>query len=205
MPDFGRVWADMRELLAASRWAVIPVVAAFLFLPQLLLARFAGDGGGAGEIASLPPGFLIFLVGTGVAGLVGQLFVSHLVLRANEDRTVGELLSGSAALLPQALAVGLLQALVLLPAILLLRSGTPPGAALGLLALGAGLYGVTRILLAVPVLVAERGGVIDAVKRSWALTEGRALRVFGMLIVLLFGLVMMLVVFAGLGLSLIHI
>jgi hypothetical protein len=199
MPDFGRVWADMRVLLVANRWAVLPVVAAFLFLPQLLLARMAGSGPAQSDLAALPPGLLIVLLGTGLAGLVGQIFVTHLVLRAGEGETVGALLGRSAALLPQALALGLVQAMALMPAVLLLRAGTPVGAILGLAALGGGLYLVSRILLLVPLLVAERLSIADCVKRSWAMTQARGLRVLGLVVVLLFGLLMMLVVFAGLG------
>ncbi|MFQ3596540.1 MAG: hypothetical protein SNJ63_10560, partial [Sphingomonadaceae bacterium] len=89
----------MRDILADSRWAILPVVAAFLFLPQLLLARLAGDSGEQAELAALPPGFLMLVVGTGIAGLVGQLFVSQLALRVGGGRTVGDLLARSVALL----------------------------------------------------------------------------------------------------------
>jgi hypothetical protein len=77
------------------------------------------------------------------------------------------------------------------------QPGVPAGVSIGVLLLSIALLVVAaRMLLLTPLAAAERLGPVAMLKRSWQLSRGRALKLFGLLA--LIGLLFVLLVF-GLG------
>ncbi|MCS6985877.1 MAG: hypothetical protein NZM40_00275 [Sphingomonadaceae bacterium] len=171
-----------------------PVAAAFLFLPQLLLARV---GGLAATDRAAEPGSTILLLPLLAAAVVGQVvvqvFATLLSLGAARP-TVGATLAASFALVPRGLMVSFVQSLPLLPPAVLLASGGTAGTIMGLPLLAIGLWVLVRLLPAFPVMAVEGAGVVEAVERSWRLTAGRTGGLAGSLALLLLGFLLLLLV-----------
>ena len=147
-------------------WAI---AAAFLFLPQLLFARQVNDRTPdqlfRGEHVVMDSvAVLLVLAGT----LLAQIMIARLIAR---DGTGGQPLSrdlGAALrLFPAALALFLIQ-------------GIATGLGLFLFIL-PGLWILTRLSLVIPLVATAHPDPIDALRASWALSSGRALRLFGMI------------------------
>lgn len=197
--DLGATFHAVRPALERDLPLLVPVGAALLLFPQLILTRFASDLPAFGASEVPPIGVSLLLAATALLGLLFQLFLSMDVLGTRPGATVAGLLTASARLLPAGLAASLCQALAIVPGALLLSSGRPQLALPGLLATLVGAFILVRLSLAVPVLVAEGGGPVRAVARSWNLTAGHALRLAGMFLVLMLGFLLLLLLAAGFG------
>ncbi len=185
--SLGRLWPDTLETVRRHAELVVPVAGAFLFLPQLLFnwqtadtppadlfraGRFLGD--------SAAFAFLVLM------SLVGQLVLASLaVFEGTAGRTLGHLIGRSAALIPAALAVSLIQGIGVFGGLILFVI--------------PGLWILSRLSVVIPVLVDREQDPLAAVRRAWLMTKGRALPIFGMLAVLIAGLLLLSLAISALG------
>lgn len=188
------VAALWRDTLAAARddaGLLIPLAAAFLFLPQLAFALLAGGAQGQNPTASLGT------LAIAAIGLVGQAAMVLVVLDRAERRSrpLGAALRQALAAVPRLLGATLAIALPLglAAAVIggLLSTVLARPAALGLTAfalLPALLWLIPRGALLTPAIVEERLGVRAGLARVVALARGRGLRigVFLLLILIFF-------------------
>lgn len=204
----GKAWEDTAAFLRGNGKLVFPVALAFIALPQIVASPWLAplstpQPTPEQAAAALPPLLLVILF-----GLFGSLAIYALVLRPG--MSVAESLRHAIRRLLPALAVafilGLLGVALLIPATLAgggaAASGqaVPPAVALlSLLLLPVAIFLVLRFTLA-QVAVADHAGPLDALKRSWALTRGNALRLFGIFVlVVVTGIVLLLAVQFVLG------
>lgn len=164
--SFSQVWDDTLAMLRANAGLLAAIGGVFLFLPDLLLARFAPPPGNASTPAEFweqmqlyfQSNFIWILLAM-VVNSIGTIAIYLLLLRTPR-LTVG---AAVAAALP------------ILPFYFLMTIGFNLSVGLGfLLFIIPGVYLLGRLLLVSPVLVAELprspGG---AFKRAWALSRGR--------------------------------
>ncbi len=188
--SFGRLWPETLALARRHAELILPVAAAFLFLPQLLFSWHIGD--------TLPAdlfkgdrlvGDAVAFLGLLLVSLVGQLVISFVAMRDGTDgRTLGEILGRSLGLLLPALAASMIQGLAV-------------GFGLLLLIL-PGLWLLSRLVVVMPLLASDQPDPIQALRTSWQLTGGQALRIIGMLAILIFGFVLISLGINGLGVAL---
>jgi len=189
--SFGSIWAATRAAVLRNSEIIVPVAGAFLFLPQLALQLVTGDFE-QDQWLVLPQALFIapVVLGVAIVSLIGQLVLTHIIIRdgTGTERTLGGVISQCAGLALPALAANLIQGL---------------GVFFGLLLLVLpGLFLLSRLILVVPVIISETRDPVEALKRSWQLTEGRAFRVLGMLLILLLGLLLLSAAISGLGAAL---
>ncbi len=105
-----------------------------------------------------------------------------------EEFVISDCLSEALTLLMPLIGVSILQGLIV-------------GAGLVLLIL-PGLVAITMLYVSTPALVIERTGVIDALKRSYELTSGNLLRIYGIIVILatINGVLMAMVLYGTVGL-----
>jgi hypothetical protein len=184
--SFAGIWDATLAAVREEAPLVVPVAAAFLFLPQLLFARWMGDlpanewftPGNSGRT-------LLVFIPVALASLVGQIAITAMALRAFPGRTVAEALGQSAARIMPAIAANLIQAIAFVGGLLLL--------------ILPGFYLLARLILVIPILVCETRDPLEAVRRSWELTRGRGLKVTGFLLVLIFGFLLISLAMSGIA------
>lgn len=186
--SFGGIWAATLASVRRNAELVLPVAGAFLFLPQLGLQLATSDTPPDQWFTGSRSTLIIatFLVVIAVS-LVGQLVLAHIAIRdgTGQDQTLGAVIGTSASLALPALAANLMQGIMV-------------GFGLVLLIL-PGLWLLARFLLVVPIIVRETRDPIEALKRSWTLTEGNGFRILGMLLVLILGFLLLSLSISGLG------
>jgi len=158
-----------RETFATGRAGMglyLPVAAAFVLLPNVLTEAF---GPALPKTAAdlTGPVVLVHLALPSLVGLIAQMTIVRLAVasRTGVSRSVGEALGLSLRWWPVLVIATLLAAV-------------PTAAGLLLLIL-PGLYMAGRLAMVLPLVVEEGAGGVDAVRRSWALTEGNGLRIIG--------------------------
>ena len=200
--DMSRAWNEAVAIVQAHGGLLATVAGLFVFLPNLAFyvlspetaAGPATQGDETPEqVGEIMQGYYLealpWILGLAIVGLIGSLAMYALVTRARP--TVGQALSeGVKALLPAIVAqiiTGL--ALGLLGAILI---GVPIALGVPALAIVTGIafvvlavYVVVKLSLVNPVIVIENvSNPIAALKRSWQLTKGNSLRLFGYFLIL---------------------
>lgn len=185
--SFGRLWPETVAAVRHHADLLWPLAAAFLFLPQLLVARHVND--------RLPnqlfkgedlPGDALAAVLLILASLLGQMVMARLIARNGTDgQTLGTLLRQAIPLLPAAVAVTLIQGI-----------GTGFGLFLFVI---PGIWLYCRLLLVLPLVANGHRDPVEAVTTSWALTKGQALKIFGMVAILLFGFLLLAIGINGVG------
>lgn len=203
--SFGRLWPLTVAAVRRHADLLWPLAAAFFFLPQLLLARhiadrkpeqiFVGEAL-AGDAVAFG---LLLLVTT-----LGQLVMARIIAQGGTaGRTLGAELRTALGRLPSAMATFI--ALVILfaitsfiPAVLasLLGGGTATAIAAVLV---AGLWLWARLGIVLPLVATDHPEPVWAISSAWRLTRGRALRIVGMLAVLLLGFLLLAVGIGGIG------
>ncbi|WP_448579850.1 glycerophosphoryl diester phosphodiesterase membrane domain-containing protein [Thermaurantiacus sp.] len=205
--SFSGAWERTRNSLSHNAPLILPVAAALLFLPQLILARFGGDldpdsitqRDGASLVI-----VLLLVLAAALGQVIAQLHIAFLTLGL-AGPTLGATLAAAIGLAPKGLAISLLQSMALVPALLLL-SGEAMGQKLGgLLLLVAGFWLLLRLIYALPILVADRSGVMGSLQKSFDLTAGHVLRIGAAIGLLLFGFLILLVVIGSLSAILAHL
>jgi hypothetical protein len=182
------VWEETIAFLRREAGLLVPVALALFGSAQILVMLAMGSGMGKPETAS-PQSLLIF---PGLLlMLLGNLAVTRLALIPGTS--VGEALSGAIRRLPIALAACLLIALALSAIVTVIlvaatfgamSSGTDIKSAgmtnqLTLLAVIPMIILFVRLMMLMPVLAMEREGVVAAIRRTWHLGRGNAMRFLG--------------------------
>lgn len=188
--SFGRIWPETIAALRRHYDLLLPVAAAFLFLPQLLFAWHLGDTppkelfGEGRLLADVVAISLLMLV-----SLIGQLAIAFVIVNdGTADRTLGNVLKGAALLLFPALAASLIQGMAVGFGILLL--------------IIPGLWLIARLAPVIPLVATEHHDPIAAISGSWNLTKGRSLAILGMISILFLGFAMLTLGISGLGAAL---
>lgn len=200
--DSNKAWLDAVAAVKANREVLLPVAGVFFLLPTLLSTVFLADTqmqilGAMGKPEALQrivADHLGLILGFGIGGLlvqgVGMLAVMAL-LSDHARPTVGEAIFIAIRTLPTLIGSTLLLLVGTFLASLLLGLviGGLFGALLGtavastMVAVAAVMlmtYVSVKVSLLVPVVVSEGiGSPVSALARSWRLTRGNSLRLFG--------------------------
>lgn len=217
--NMGKAWSDATGLFGANRDTIFAVAGLFFFLPYLALAIFAPEAVNPTPVDA-PPGtdpdvvmqaamdaftqqyadnWPYFLIVT-IVQFIGTL--SLLALLTDRGRpTVGEALQqGVRSVLPYIAAqllIVLAIALIIAVPVGILSAISPPVAGLvGFLMVIVAIYIFVKFALVSPVIAIEGElNPIKAMRRSWGLTKGNSLRLFGFmaLLVIAIGVVSLLV------------
>jgi len=184
--SFGAAWTATLAFLRDNISTLLPVGAAFLFLPQLLF-QFSTQGVVPGDDMSGQEAvsFLLKLVALMLASVVGQVTITKLAIGRNDESTVGSAIAASLAIFVPVVVATMLQSVAVF-------IGT-------LLFIVPGLYLIGRLLFTMPVMADGENGPLTALKRSWALTDGNGFRLLAYLLVLILGFVAVTLLLGGLG------
>jgi hypothetical protein len=191
-------WNETAAFARREAPLLYPIAFALIALPSALLQAMMPVAA-PGEIP--PAGAWLAMVPVALlTSLIGTLAITYLALRPGTS--VGEALAVGVRrfliLVGAALLMGLALVLAMIPILLIVgvaagTGGGPPSTALALVPLLAILpliaFVWVRLMLMTPVTVAEPGGSIAVIRRSWALTRGHFWTLLGF--VLLFVLVAM--------------
>ena len=201
--SISRAWDESKAVIARDG-SLLTTIALALFVLPGVISDMVTPAAPPGELPK--PGYWIVLAVLALlVALVGQLAVIRLAI--GSDLTVGEAIRHGAQRAPAYLAATLVWVLpVLLAAVLLAAKvvGPPanasPMAALALILLcGVVLWFAIRMLMTSPVASAEGVGPMEILRRSWQLTKGHWLRLFGFFVGILIGAVVAVTAVAAIG------
>ncbi|WP_420145503.1 hypothetical protein [Sphingobium sp.] len=200
--SIGKAWEEATAFVAREAALLFPVALLFVALPGLILQEMTPPQlqawlaqPKADTIPAMPPGFGLAMVITILLIWFGSLALFALALRPGIS--VGEALRMSFARLPVLIgtalvAVGAVAALFVIAAVvgvaIALASKQMAAAVSMLLGFGAAgvvFYASIRLVLLNPVVIDGRLGVMDSLRRAWALTRGHFGRLFGFLVVVM--------------------
>ncbi len=178
----GKAWTDtVSEVQRRFGEFALPA-AAFVFMPSMLIARFADTAAVGAQNAQLAQA-----VG-GLIGVIGQAAIVMLVLFPAVD--AGTAIRRAVALTPRIILASFVLLLVFMP-VGVLYAGTGGQAAsagtavLMLLLSGIAVFIALRLSLLASIIVSENATAIEALRRSWALTAGSIGRIFAIFAVFL--------------------
>lgn len=187
--SFAPIWADTLGFVQRHGELLWPLAAAFLFLPQLLVVIATPEQAG-----NATPEFgraLLFLglfAASIVATLLAQLTIAFLAMNdGTAGLTLGQVVGRSARLLLPALAVVLIQGIAILVGLLLF--------------IVPGFWILARLSVALPVVANGPHDPLEALKESWRLTNGHALRILGLLSILTLGILLIVLGILSIGLA----
>jgi hypothetical protein len=200
--SIGKAWEESVAFVRREAALLFPVALLFVALPSLILqemtppelqAWFAAPK--ADTIPAMPPGFGLAMLLTIILIWFGSLALFALALRPGIS--VGEALRLSFARLPVLIgttlvvvgAVAVVFVAAALVGILFAIVSKPLAATIGLL-LGFGaialiFFASVRLVLLNPVVIDGTAGVMESLRRAWALTRGYFWRLFGFLVILM--------------------
>lgn len=209
--DMGKAWTQATGLIGANRDTISAIAGLFFFLPSFAAALFMPEvsttvpvsgprAGGDPQVAMQQAMDQIMalyadnwpvLVGVSLAGFVGSMSLLAL-LSDRGNPTVGEALGTGVKSIPSYIAAQVLSALAAglaigLPLGLLAALAPPAVVAFGGLALVVlVIYLAVKFSLIAPVIaIDEVRNPFAAIARSWRLTKGNSLRIFGFMVLLL--------------------
>jgi hypothetical protein len=187
--SISKAWDETRSIVARDRGLLFTVALALFVLPGVISDLVTPDAPASG----FPPvGYwtAVTVVALLIA-LVGQLAIIRLGIGSRA--TVGEAIGDAARRAPAyfiATLIWVLPFLLIGAALLGLVAkepeNPPPSAALALILLvGVMLFFAIRMMMTAPVATAEAAGPVAILKRSWELTRGNWLRLFGFFLLFL--------------------
>lgn len=200
--SIGKAWEEAVALVAREAALLFPVALLFVALPGLILqemtppqlqAWFAAPK--TDTIPAMPPGFALAMLLTIVLIWFGSLALFALALRPGIS--VGEALRMSVARLPVLIGTALVVvaavvaafvAVALVGVVFSLASkqlSAAFGLLLGLGGVGLIFFASIRLVLLNPVVIDGRLGVMESLRRAWALTRGYFWRLFGFLVIVM--------------------
>jgi hypothetical protein len=177
--DFSAAWEDVVAMLKANLGLVLPIVGVFIILPAIVMSIMVPEpvfvpGGDQQAIYAQLIDYLSrlgpWLIISSILAMLGSLAIYHLIL-GGKNPTVGEAISLALGSFLTALLAGLISGVAV---------------TLGMIALIIpGIYLAIKFSLAAPAIVAENiKNPIEALSRSWALTKGNSLRIFGFILII---------------------
>jgi membrane-anchored glycerophosphoryl diester phosphodiesterase (GDPDase) len=202
-------WQEGMNAISANRSVLAPVAGVFFLLPALASVWFMSDVQMALMDSLQDPEKAKRLVegigaGTWLTGIVSTLlqmagFMALLSLFRDDGRpTVGQAIGSAFTGLPTLIAAMILSffgfffatTLVFSLVAILGAAAAPVGFVLALMAMAVMVYIPVKLSLTMPVIVIEKvGNPLAALTRSWRLTKGNSLRLFGFYLLLLIGYV----------------
>ncbi|MFC3711765.1 YciC family protein [Sphingoaurantiacus capsulatus] len=181
----GSIWEETRAIVREQAWVFAPVAAAFVLLPSLAVARFFPDN--RQSLMELPSDeALCGQIASAMISVIAEAFILIVALRRDGGRSVSQLIAEGIRLTPALFAVKLI-------------IGIATGLGLMLLIL-PGMYILGRLGLAPAAMVAERVGILEALRRAWELGRRDFWRIFLFLALILLatvGAMIMLVIVAN--------
>ncbi len=170
------IWIDTKAELAANAGRYALPAAAFVFLPQMAVSLLIPPITSLTE--PIPPMTVAAMMGSNIVAVMGHL---ALVVLALSGVTEKQALTRAAQLFPLGVVIAI---------------GSQIAIGIGMVALILpGLLLWSRLMLILPVYVAEGGGVGDVFRRSWELTAG----IWPRLLVALIVMTLAMVIFSALG------
>lgn len=193
--SIGQAWEEARGSLVRDGGLYLTVALAFSVLPSVLF----------GLVMPVPrqdagAGVSLLMLGVILSGLLSQIALQRLALLPG--LSVAQALRG--ALLPTVwfflavLLVAIPLTFLLAPFVPAIQSGNPvqagPAATAIMLILLVALFPISRFVLAMPIAGVTGARTLTQLKRSWQLTRGNNLRLYGLalLFLILLGLVIQL-------------
>ncbi|WP_309661087.1 glycerophosphoryl diester phosphodiesterase membrane domain-containing protein [Sphingomonas sp.] len=201
--SISRAWDETRTVIARDG-SLLTTIALALFVLPGVVSDVAAPEAPAGQL----PKFGYWTVLTIIAlliTLVGQLAVIRLAI--GSGLTVGEAIRHGARRTPAYLAATLMWLLPFLVVAMLITGkvvgpakAASPAAALGLILLcGVLLFFAIRMLMTSPVASAEPVGPVEILRRSWQLTRGHWLRLFGFFVAVIIAAVVTIIAVSAVG------
>lgn len=203
--SISKAWEETKGVLGHDGRLFASVALALLVLPTAVLGAFYPGGVGAvlfavAESNSAPLSLLLIVVFLVI--LTGQLTITRLAI--GPSVTVGSAIAHALRRLPSYIAVVLIVGLAILIAMLMAAAvigavapypaskeqlSTSPAVVIAVIVmLGVYLFLLTRIAsLCAAITTTESANPIRIIRRSWALSSGHFLRLFGFLVVFLIG------------------
>jgi hypothetical protein len=165
----GSVWQEMRDTVRADSWMFAPVAAAFVLLPNLVAARFFPDE--RQSIFDMPAGeTMVVSLAVSLVGAIAQAFILIVLLRGS-GQPVRDVLREAVRLVLPLFALSVLTGLATLAGLILF--------------VVPGLYVIGRLAVGQAVLIEERRGIVDSLRRAWDLSNGCAWRILGFALLML--------------------
>lgn len=189
--SISKAWDETREVTARDGSLLTTIGLALFVLPGVV-ADIVTPATTPGQLPPVGYWTVVTIIGLVIA-LVGQLAVIRLAIGSRQ--TVGEAIRHGAGRAPAYLAATLMWVLPFLVVAVLLASKTvgdpqarSPVAALALiLVCGIVLFFAIRMMMTSPVASAESIGPVAILRRSWELTSGHWLRLFGFFLIFVIG------------------
>ncbi len=177
--DYVTAWNDAIALFKAHREVAIAIAGVFVFLPVMLFGymspqdKMSQDATGAAalqEALNVLSVMVPWLIGLTIFTLIGTLAIFHIVLDADRP-TAGQ---------------GLIRSGQNFFTVILARILAAGAIFIGLILLFVpGIYLSIKFCLTSTVVVAENiRNPVDALSRSWAVTKGNSIQIFGFLLVI---------------------
>lgn len=201
--SIGKAWDETKPVLAQDGRALSAIALAMLVLPGAIIETIAPSSlreQSEPSVALQLLGLLVLLI-----TLAGQVAISRIGLGAGA--TVGQIIGHAFRRLPAlfgALIIIAVPFMLLVAGIIAATAGLdadirklPPSTSiLVLVVLIAFLFVLVRMLFLTPLAAERGGGSIALLRSSWGLTTGSALKLFGLIVLLL---VIAIVLIGGLG------
>lgn len=201
--SISRAWDETKQVIARDGNLLTTIALALFVLPGVV-SDIVTPAAPPGQLPKMGYWTVLAIIALLIA-LVGQLAVIRLAI--GSGLTVGEAIRHGARRAPAYLAATLMWVLpfVILFMVLAGTSGgklqdMPPAAALGLILLcGIVLFFAIRMLLSSAVASAEPVGPVEILRRSWQLTHGHWLRLFGFFVAVVIAALVAIIAVSAVG------
>jgi hypothetical protein len=201
--SISRAWDESKAVIARDG-SLLTTIALALFVLPGVVSDVATPAAPPGQLPA-PGLWTVLTIIALVIAVVGQLAVIRLAM--GSGLTVGEAIRHGARRAPAYLAATLMWVLPVLAVAVLLTAkvvGPPanasPVAALAMiLVCGVVLWFAIRMLMTSPVASAETVGPVEILRRSWQLTQGHWLRLFGFFVAIVIAAVVAIMAVTAIG------
>jgi hypothetical protein len=200
--SIGRAWEETVAFVKREPGSLLLISFGLIALPSLIFQAASPD---VRPGQTPEPGlWMLLFFPLIILSILGSLTITTLALGAADAREAfSRALKRFPVMLGAVLLLALAAVLLALPFAILMAVAGAGKAAAGLIGLLLGLALIfiwVRLMLLTPAAAEETGGPVSILKRSWSLTSGHALKLFGfMLVVIIVFLVVMLAVSAIFG------
>ena len=201
--SISRAWDESRAVIARDG-SLLTTIALALFVLPGVVSDVAAPATPAGQLPKFGYWTVLTIIALLVT-LVGQLAVIRLAI--GSGLTVGEAIRHGARRGPAYLAATVMWVFPILVAAVLLAgkvagpaaSASPMASVVLILLCGVALWFAVRMLMTSPVASAEAVGPLEILRRSWQLTQGHWLRLFGFFVMVLVAAVVAIAAVSAIG------